>query len=127
VSIRRIVIQRGRVAQTVDGAGDDVGFGWMKVAARRVDAQRPSGLAKLFPRRQAERQPEERAEIARGWRGGGSIRTRRQRELAGAGERTERIGLRRPVEIPERSSEAVEMVLGAVVIGKDGPGRAVRT
>ena len=42
-------------------------------------------------------------------------------------ECAERTRLRRPVEIPERSGEAVEVMLGAVVIGEDGPDRAVRT
>ena len=46
-------------------------------------------------------------------------RPREQRTLGRAVEMAERIGLRCPIEIPERSGEAIEMVLGPVVVASD--------
>ena len=70
--------------------------------------------AKLFPRREPERVPEDVAD--------GRVnhaRPREQRALGGAVEMAERIGLRCPIEIPERSGEAIEVVLGPVVAASD--------
>jgi hypothetical protein len=81
----------------------------MEVAAGRIDAQGPSGAAELFPGRQAQRIPQEIGERM-ACAGSG------QRTLRRAAVRPEGIRLRRPVQITERPGEAVEMVLGAVVI-----------
>jgi len=137
VPIGRVVINRGRAGQSLDRAGDDVGFGRVKVAARRVGAQRPSRIAELFPRREAQGVSQDGADvpamadcglrIADRWRIVGCVGPRVERVLARTGERSKRVGLRRPVEIAEGTGEAVEVVLGPVVIGVDGPDRAVRT
>jgi hypothetical protein len=47
VPIGRVVIDRGRAGQAFDRTGDDVGFGRVEIAARRVDAQRPPPFDKL--------------------------------------------------------------------------------
>src|ERR1041385_1238790 len=91
-------------------AAHDVRLGGMEIAAGRIDAQRPPRGPRLLPRGQAERVPEQFADI-RTRRGG----PRRKRNVASARERSEWIGLRRPVEIAERPRETVEMVFGAVV------------
>jgi len=103
------VIDRRRVAKTSRRAGDEVGFGRMEVAAGRIDAKRPSRRLELFPSREAQRVPQEIGQYVAGTR----MRERKHRR---ATVRPEGIRLRRPVQITERPGEAVEMVLGAVVI-----------
>src|SRR5215510_13083788 len=113
----------------------------MKIAARRIDAKRPARFAKLFPRREPERMAQQIANrTGARWNAGVSLRieelivrrserlidrtsrTRRgkQHDFGCARKTPERMRLRRPVEIPERSRELMEMVLRAVVVPKDG-------
>src|SRR5256885_9947917 len=54
VTVCGVVIDRRVGASASAGTGDDIRFGRMEVAARRIDAQRPTRLAKLFPGGQAE-------------------------------------------------------------------------
>src|SRR5207249_6546050 len=82
----------------------------VEIPARRVDAERPARGAELLPGRQPERMAQNVA--------------RDELRIADCGLRRidkepERVGLRRPIEIAERPGEAVEMVLGAVVIPVD--------
>jgi len=58
--------------------------------------------------------------------GSGRVRPRVERMVVGAGKRSKRVGLGRPVEIAKRPGELLEMVLGAVVIGVDRAVHAVR-
>src|SRR5206468_7889916 len=91
-----------------------VRFRWMEIAAGRAHPERPARSAKLLPRGEPERVPEDVAD--------GRVnraRPREQRTLGRAVEMAERIGLRCPIEIPERSGEAIEMVLGPVVVASD--------
>src|SRR5262249_51674725 len=112
-------------------AVDDVRLGGMQIAARRVDAKRPAGGAELLPRRQAEGEAKNRTDcglriagcglsVECGLRKCGWIADcglwRRQLGDRRAVERSEGTGLRRPVEIPERPGEPVEVMLGGVVI-----------
>src|SRR5213596_1887675 len=85
---------------------DDVRFRWVEIAAGRVHPERPARSAKLLPRGEAERVPEDVADgrVNRAW-------PREQGALGRAVEMAERIGLRCPIEIPERSGEAIEVVL----------------
>src|SRR5919106_1793790 len=105
----------------------------MKVAARRVRAQRPARAAGLLPGRERERVFEQARKRAQRERGGrhrarsekilvrGRDRLlvgpedRRARER-GAGVAPEGIGLVRPVEPPGPRGEAVEVMLGALVV-----------
>ena len=48
--IRRVVIHAGPIGQARQRTEDDVGFRRMKIAARRIDAQRPARPAILLPR-----------------------------------------------------------------------------
>src|SRR5262245_15523787 len=99
----------GRVVAdlAIPAAHDNVGFGWMEVAARRVHAQRPSRPAELFPGRQAERMAEDvRNHRPIGDEGG----------LRSAVEGAEGIRLRGPIEVAERPGEPREMMLRAVVV-----------
>jgi len=109
VPIRRVVIDRGRLAETGLRADDQIRFGRMEVAAGRIDAEGPSRAAELFPGRQAQRIPQEIGEQMAGAGSG-------QRTLRRAAVRPEGIRLRRPVQITDGPGEAIEMVLGAVVI-----------
>jgi hypothetical protein len=89
----------------------------MKIAAGRIDAQRPARAAKFLPRRQAKRVAEQMADARRSGR---RIRSRRERDVLRAVERSKRIRLRCPVQIAERPGKPVEVMFGAVVIGDDG-------
>jgi hypothetical protein len=103
------VIDCRRLAETGLRADDQIRFGRMEVAAGRIDAKGPPGAAELFPRRQAQGIPQEIGEQMAG--AGSGQRTRRRATV-----RPEGIRLRRPVQITDGPGEAVEMVLGAVVI-----------
>ncbi len=61
-----VVVHGGSVGQARERTADDVGLGRMEVAARRIDAQRPSRRSEDFPRRQPERMAEEIADGAGG-------------------------------------------------------------
>jgi hypothetical protein len=52
--------------------------------------------------------------------GDGRVRPGRKRKRRRAVERSERIGLGRPVEVTQRPGEPVKVMLGAVVIGVNG-------
>ena len=112
VPIRCVVIDRRHLAESWLRADDQVRFGRVEVAAGRIDAKGPSRAAELLPGRQAQRIPQEIGEHMTGAGVG-------QRTLRRAAVRPERIRLRRPIQITERLGEAVEIVLGAVVIIAD--------
>jgi hypothetical protein len=88
----------------------------MKIAARRIDAERPSGAAKLLPRGQAEGVSKQ---MTKAPRCGRRIGARCEWNFQGAVKRSERTRLRCPVEIAERPGKPVEVMLGAVVVGND--------
>jgi hypothetical protein len=110
------VIDAGAIGDAGNGAGDDVGFGRMKIAARRIDAQRPARAAEFLPRRESQRVAEQMADLGVAWRGVGA---RRQRNFRCAAKRSERIRLRCPVQITKRSGKPMKVMFGAVVIGGD--------
>ena len=85
----------------------------MQVAARRVDSEGPPRRAELLPGGKTERIAQQVANDVSGARV-------RQRKFPRAGIRTKGIRLRRPVEIARRPGEAIEVVLGAVVIVANG-------
>src|SRR5919197_5970952 len=87
----------------------------MKVAARRIAAQRPMRRLIPLPRREAEGITEDGADIRLR-----SARARRERNFDRAAIRTERTGLRCPVEIAERPGESMEVMLRAVAVSQDG-------
>ena len=150
VGIRRVVIHAGSRARHA-GPDTDVTLGGMEIAARRVDAQRPSRRARLLPGREAEavaeehgdaRQPggDHRPRMNRGEqfvvghvppRGAAlrSGRTRRTQRLLEADspavvERPEGFGLRRPVQVAEGAGVTAEVMLGLVVVVADDRQRA---
>ena len=103
---------------------DDVGLGGVKVAAGRIDAQRPTRLSIGFPGREPHRvtkEPGDRVEVYRRPDAGRSPIARgrffvRKRNQARAFIAPEGIGLRRPIQIPARSGKSTEMVLGGLVV-----------
>ena len=102
-----------------------VGFGGMKIAARRIDAQGPARVSISLPRGETHRVAQEpgnrlAVERCRGAavnspiaRGGFLMR---ERDQSRARVPSKRIGLRRPIEVAARSGESTEMVLGGLVV-----------
>src|SRR5687768_10862172 len=86
---------------------DDVGFGGMKVAARRVDSQRPAGRGVLLPGREAHGMTKHVADRLR------AIHQRDERRTRIAAER---IRLTRPVEISDGAGKAPEVMFRRLVI-----------
>ena len=103
---------------------DDVGLGGVKVAAGRIDAQRPTRLSIGFPGGEPHRvtkEPGDRVEVQRRPDAVSSPIARgrffvRKRNQARAFIAPEGIGLRRPIQIPARSGKSTEMVLGGLVV-----------
>ena len=117
------VVAAGIVAKSVGEAvkifAQDIGFGGVQVAARRIAAQRPAVGAVTFPRRQAEGEMQQRAKAGARKRRLRAVH-RRQIEVDafGPGKFAERIGLRVPVQRVGAGGEAGKTVLGALVIGE---------
>ena len=108
---------------------NEVRLRWMEIAARGIDAQRPSSPSRLLPCRQPHG-------AAKQFGDGGirhhlsrcaAIEERVVRNVAGDGLARERdeiravkaaegVGLRRPVEPAGRPGESVEVVLGGLVV-----------
>ena len=106
---------------------DDVSLGWMQVSAGRVDAQRPTRVPIGLPCRQAHRIAQEPPHrLASDWGGGYGVnsptegadwrRLPRKRDERRALVPAKWIGLRRPIQIPARSGESTEVVLGGLVV-----------
>jgi hypothetical protein len=103
---------------------DDVGFGWVEVAAGRIDAECPAGFSIGFPRGEPHRVAQEPGDRVSVQRCGVAVSSPiavshlfvRKRNQARAGIAPEGVGLRRPIQIPARSGETTEMVLGGLVI-----------
>ena len=126
---RRALLERVFARRVVKDAPvvDDVGLGGMQIPARRVDAQRPTCLTIGLPCRQAHRIPQEPGHRPVADRRGGLspeppvsgrplTRFCESGDEPGAPVAAKRIGLRRPVQIPARSGESTEMVLGGLVV-----------
>src|SRR5688500_3419210 len=103
----------------------------MEIAARRIDTKRPARAARPLPRGQTHRAAEERRDAAIRDRldGGAASEQRMIGSVAGddvpgegndrrAAIPPERVRLLRPVEITRRPGEAVEVVLGGLVVAK---------
>src|SRR5262249_8814258 len=117
------------------GRYDEVAFGRMQVAARRVTAQRPARAPELLPGRQPQRQlAQDRrtvdVEATRGDAAGDmevavggshSISQERQIEDRCAVVGTEGVRLCRPVEVARSRGVAVKVMLAAPVIGEHLP------
>ena len=136
VTIRRVVVHGRLINEAGQRSADHVRLGWMKVSAGRVHPEGPPRGVEALPCRQPQRMPEHVAERRGAQRCGRQLalarlierrttgcvpiccdaRRRVQREDRRSGKPTEGARLRRPVEVSERSSERVEMMLRAVVI-----------
>src|SRR2546425_973388 len=123
VPIGRVMPDARSLAEIRQRPCDDVSLGWMKVATRRVDTQRPAGIPKDLPGRESQRVPKKVSDAGRRDRSGGDQRVAKQlivrdaRQVIAAGGRPGRTGpgvqiengravkrsegtrLRRPVEI----------------------------
>ena len=110
---------------------DDVGLRWVEVAARWIDAERPPRMAVLLPGRQPHRAAQELpygSLVDRGGHGS-AVEQRRVRHLVRQGHLRQlyerralvapkRVRLSRPVEVPQRPREAVEVMLRPIVIAE---------
>ena len=131
VIVAQVVMNPG--GQTGDGGADQVTFGRMQIAARRITTQRPARAALLLPGGQSQRQFEQqRQRIAFERVGGGSFASAHGLERGGQGigpqrqfdarrsrETAKRIGLVGPVESARSRGIAVQVVLARLVIGDD--------
>ena len=73
---RRVMVERCRLADARARVEDQIGFGWVEIAARRIVAQRPGGPFKILPRADAEGEFEKEAK-------GGLIERRGRDRAAG--------------------------------------------
>ena len=141
VLVRRVVIDGRSGIEAVDRPGDKISFGRMQRAAGRIDPQRPRRRARhLLPGGQGQgviEQPADRVPVhglCFGSAGpeqgvvsgllaqGGSS----SRQLRRTVKTAERIRLRRPVQIAQRTRGAIEMMLRPLVVLQHGLQRICR-
>ena len=127
---RCVVVDRGPRMKTGDGPGDQVALGRVKIAARWIDPERPTGAPGLLPGGEGERILEELGDRDTRPAGSGDVtehergliarlRPHRQeieRQHSGAFESAERIGLRVPVHVSESGRKPKRTVLRSLVV-----------
>ena len=132
----RVVIKTGGRGNALDLVDEQIAFGRMQVAARRVGSKRPTDLAGLLPGRNGQRALEEARQrecadrgardrprpievfVGRRWRCVIRLQTRQgdeRRPLVAS----KRIGLVRPVQAAERARIPEEVMLGLLVVAHD--------
>ena len=131
---RRVVRHDRRVTQPRHRPADQVALGRVQVAARRIDAQRPTAVPILFPGGQRQSVEKEARDILEVRRRGWDQARHKPRLVAGRLTRRsaarqwddpctsippERLGLIGPVEIAWAGCKCPEVMLGGLVIGHD--------